>query len=215
MNRENAIRIAKEHLKKYEGFSSKSPDKNISYSTLLPLSDNTIVFAYPDGKGYSIGWGTYDRLSDGTKVTKGFSINKKRADYELDVRLSKIDKEIFPQIKRVLTDTQYAALLDTSYNAGSGSIKYKGLLNAVNTGADTTNIFPKVAITDSKDGKVLPFLIKRRQDAAKLYNGFYDDYYKLKKVVIDTVSKNKGKISIGLGVGIILLGISVYLYKKK
>jgi GH24 family phage-related lysozyme (muramidase) len=212
MNRQNAIRIAKEHLKKYEGFSSKSPDKNIPYSSILPISDDAIVYAYPDGKGYSIGWGTYDRLSDGTKVTKGFSINKKRADYELDIKLAKIDKEVFPQIKRELTDTQYAALLDTSYNAGSGSLKYKGLLTAVNTGADTTNIFPKVAITDSKDGKVLPLLIKRRQDAAKLYNGFYDDYYKLKKVVSEVVSKSKGKI--GIGIGLVLIGLSVYLYNK-
>ncbi|MFY8161506.1 MAG: glycoside hydrolase family protein [Candidatus Kapaibacteriota bacterium] len=209
MNRENAIRIAKEHLKKYEGFSSKSPDKNIPYSTLLPLSDDTLVYAYPDGKGYSIGWGTYDKLSDGTKVTKGFSIKKKRADYELDLMLTKIDKEIFPKIKRELTDTQYAALLDTSYNAGSGALKYKGLLDAVNMGKDTTNIFPTVAITNSKDGKVMPILVKRRQDAAKLYNGFYDQYYKFKKVVIE----NKGKI--GIGVGLILIGISVYLYKKK
>ena len=208
MNRENAIRIAKEHLKKYEGFSSKSPDKNIPYSTLLPLSDNTIVYAYPDGKGYSIGWGTYDRLSDGTKVSKGFSINKKRADYELDVRLAKIDKEVFPQLKRVLTDTQYAALLDTSYNAGSGALKYKGLLDAVNKGSDTTNIFPTVAITNSKDGKVMPFLIKRRQDAAKLYNGYYDEYYKLKKIV----SENKGKI--GIGIGLVLISLSIYLYKR-
>ena len=92
MNRQNAIRIAKEHLKKYEGFSSKSPDKNIPYSTILPIYDDAIAYAYPDGKGYSIGWGTYDRLSDGTKVSKGFSINKKRADYELDLKLSKIDK---------------------------------------------------------------------------------------------------------------------------
>jgi GH24 family phage-related lysozyme (muramidase) len=207
MNRENAIRIAKEHLKKYEGFSSKSPDKNVPYSSVLPISDSAIVYAYPDGKGYSIGWGTYDKLSDGTKVSKGFSINKKRADYELDLKLSKIDKEVFPQLKRVLTDTQYAALLDTSYNAGSGALKYKGLLDAVNTGADTTNIFPKVAITDSKDGKILPFLIKRREDAAKLYNGYYDQYYKIKKVV----SENNGKI----GIGLILIAISVYLYKKK
>jgi len=209
MNRQNAIRIAKEHLKKYEGFSSKSPDKNVPYSSVLPINDSAIVYAYPDGKGYSIGWGTYDRLSDGTKVSKGFSINKKRADYELDVKLAKIDKEVFPQLKRVLTDTQYAALLDTSYNAGSGALKYKGLLDAVNTGKDTTNIFPKVAITDSKDGKVLPFLIKRREDAAKLYNGFYDQYYKIKKVV----SENKGKI--GIGIGLLLISLSLYLYKKK
>jgi len=206
MNRENAIRIAKEHLKKYEGFSSKSPDKNVPYSSIMPISDNAIVYAYPDGKGYSIGWGTYDKLSDGTKVTKGFSINKKRADYELDLKLAKIDKEVFPQLKRVLTDTQYAALLDTSYNAGSGALKYKGLLDAVNTGSDTTNIFPKVAITNSKDGKVLPILIKRREDAAKLYNGFYDQYYKLKKVV----SENKGNFVIGLA----LIGAGLLIYYK-
>ena len=210
MDRENAIRIAAEHIRKHEGLSSKDPNKNVLFSKIIPTSDSTLVYAYPDGRGFSIGWGSYDTLSDGTKVVRGLSITKKRADAELKWELGEIEKRVFPQVKRVLTDTQYAALLDTAYNAGAGALKYKGLIDAVNAGSDTTNIFPTVAITDSGSGKTLPSLIKRREDAAKLYNGFYDAYYK----VIKVVSENKGKLLI-LGVGLVLVSVSFYLYNKK
>jgi GH24 family phage-related lysozyme (muramidase) len=209
MNRENAINIASEHIRKHEGLSSKDPYKNILFSKIVPTSDSTLVYAYPDGKGFSIGWGSYDTLSDGTKVVRGLSITKKRADYELNYKLREIEKNVFPQVKRVLTDTQYAALLDTAYNAGAGALKYKGLIDAVNAGSDTTNIFPTVSITDSGTGKVLPVLIKRREDAAKLFNGFYDTFYKVKKAVSD----NKGKLLI-LGLGLVLVSVSFYLYNK-
>lgn len=208
MNRENAISIASEHIRKHEGLSSKDPNKNILFSKIVPTSDSALVYAYPDGKGFSIGWGSYDTLSDGTKVVRGLSITKKRADSELNSKLREIEKNVFPQVKRVLTDTQYAALLDTAYNAGAGALKYKGLIDAVNTGSDTTKIFPTVAITDSGTGKVLSVLIKRREDAAKLYNGFYDTFYNVKKVV----SENKKLILIG--VGLLLVSVSVYLYNK-
>ena len=208
MNRENAINIAAEHIRKHEGLSSKDPNKNVLFSKIVPTSDSTLVYAYPDGKGFSIGWGSYDTLSDGTKVVRGLSITKKRADSELNYKLREIEKNVFPQVKRVLTDTQYAALLDTAYNAGAGALKYNGLINAVNNGSDTTKIFPTVAVTDSGTGKVLSVLIKRREDAAKLYNGFYDTFYKVKKVV----SENKKLIFIGLG--LVLVSVSFYLYNK-
>ncbi len=208
MDRENAIRIATEHIKKHERLSSKDPNKNIYYSDVLPVSDNALVYAYPDGRGFSIGWGSYDTLSDGTKVVRGLSITKKRADYEINWELRQIEKKVFPQVKRALTDTQYAALLDTAYNAGAGSLKYQGLIDAVNAGSDTTNIFPKVAITDSGTGKVLPSLIRRREDAAKLYNGFYDAYYKVRKLV----SENKKIVLVGIG--LILISISYFIYTK-
>jgi hypothetical protein len=209
MNRENAIRIATEHIKKHERLASKDPNKNVYYSDIIPTSDSALVYAYPDGKGFSIGWGSYDTLSDGTKVVRGLSITKKRADSELKWELGEIEKKVFPQVKRVLTDTQYAALLDTAYNAGAGALKYKGLIDAVNAGSDTTKIFPTVAITDSGSGKTLPSLIKRREDAAKLYNGFYDAYYKVKKVV----SENKKLILLGIGLVVISLGL--FFYKKR
>lgn len=220
MNREVAIQIAREHIKKWEKLASSNPSR-VSYVSST-ASPNTLVYAYTDGRGFSIGWGSYDTLSDGTKVTRGFSITKARADAELDYELREIEKGIFPKIKRPLTETQYAAILDTAYNAGPGSLsytsnkagdKFTSLLTAINSGQDTTNIFPKVAITDSGTGKVLTSLVNRRKDAAELWNGKYDTLY---QQYLRIMAQNPNLVNYTL-IGGVLVGIGVYLYilKKK
>jgi len=213
MNREASIQIAKNHIKKWEQLSSRDPNKNVYFGNVESLAKDSLIYAYPDGRGFSIGWGSYDKLSDGTKVVRGTSITKERADYELDYELRQIDKSIFPKIKRDMSEVEYAALLDTAYNAGPGSLNYtsngKGetfpsLLSLANAGKDTTEVFPKVAITDSGSGKVLNSLINRRKDAAELYSGKYNELY-------SWYLRNAPKVNLAI-VGALLLGISGYLY---
>jgi hypothetical protein len=120
-----------------------------------------------------------------------------------------------------LTETQYAALLDTAYNAGAGSLNYTSnrngetfpsLLTTVNTGGDTTKVFPKVAISDSGSGKVLPSLIRRRNDASKLFSGGYDTLYAIQEFY----NENRKTINYA-AIGLVLIGMGGYLYylKKK
>ena len=223
MNREAAIQIAIDHIKKWEQLASSRPDKISYIPSPESASDSTILYPYPDGKGYSIGWGSYSKLSDGTKVVRGLTITKERADKELELEVRQVDKQIFPKItNHNLTETQYAALLDTGYNAGPGSLnytsngrgeKFTSLMSLVNSGQDTTAVFPKVAITDAGSGKVLSGLINRRKDAAQLWNGSYDSVY---QKYLRFTSKNPNAVNYTL-IGAVLIGIGGYPYflKKK
>jgi GH24 family phage-related lysozyme (muramidase) len=225
MNREKAIQIAVKHAKKWEGFCCREPYRsgvsNKYFSNVDSLPKDTKVWSYPDGRGFSVGWGSYNKLSTGASVTATTSISKEQADKEIEIEMREVDKLIFPKIKVPLTETQYAALLDTAYNAGSGSLNYTSnrrgetfpsLLTTVNTGGDTSKIFPKVAISDSGSGKVLPSLINRRNDASKLFSGGYDYLYAIQQFYQD----NKKTINYA-AIGLILLGMGGYLYylKKK
>lgn len=225
MNREKAIQIAIQHAKKWEGFCCRQPYRsgvrNSYFSNPDSLPKETKVWSYPDGRGFSVGWGSYNKLSTGASVTATTSITKAQADKEIEIEMREVDAQIFPKIKVPLTETQYAALLDTAYNAGAGSLNYtsnrKGetfpsLLTTVNSGGDTTKIFPKVAISDSGTGKVLPVLINRRNDASKLFSGGYDTLYAIQQFYQD----NKRTINY-LGIGLVLIGLGGYFYylKKK
>jgi GH24 family phage-related lysozyme (muramidase) len=221
MNIDKALAIAVEHSKKWEGLASKSPSKTIMLSRTS--SPDTLVYAYPDGKGFSIGWGSYGSLSDGTKVTKGMSITKERADQEIlweyKQKEAQVRSKINPSRLNALNEAQYAAILDTAYNAGVGSLSYnsniKGdkftsILDAVNAGQDITDILPKVAISDSATGKVSSHLVKRRKDAAQLWNGHYDSLYQIYLRNADTV--NYAVIGVVI---IALTGYVWYLKKRK
>ena len=225
MNREKAIKIAVQHAKKWEGFCCREPYRsgvsNKYFSNIDSLSKDTKVWSYPDGRGFSVGWGSYNKLSNGASVTATTSITKEQADKEIEIEMREVDKRIFPKIKVPLTETQYAALLDTAYNAGAGSLNYTSnrngetfpsLLTTVNTGGDTTKVFPKVAISDSGSGKVLPSLIRRRNDASKLFSGGYDTLYAIQEFY----NENRKTINYA-AIGLVLIGMGGYLYylKKK
>jgi GH24 family phage-related lysozyme (muramidase) len=121
MNRDNAIQIALDFTKKWEQLASSSPNKTSYFKNTSSLDSNTTIYPYPDGKSYSIGWGTYDALSNGTKITKGTTITKSDADREIEAEMRRIDNIIFSKITRDLTDNEYAAILD--YLAGDWSIQ--------------------------------------------------------------------------------------------
>lgn len=216
MNRQNAIKIAVEHAKKWEGLCCRekySGASNKYFSSISSLPNNTQIWSYPDGKGFSIGWGSYNKLSDGTPVTANLSITKEKADYELLKEMQDIDNQLYPKINATITEFQYAALLDTAYNAGVGSLSFTSnragdtftsLLTAVNSGQDTTNIFPKVAITDAGTGRVLPTLVNRRKDAANLFSGKYNELYSF-------YLRNQQTINYAV-IGAIIIGLTGYVY---
>jgi len=222
MNREAAIQIAKTHIKKWEQLASKQADRVSYFANPDSVPPNTILYSYPDGRGFSIGWGSYDTLSDGTKVLRGTSITKERADKELDYELRQVEKKLFPKIQKPLNETQYAALLDTSYNAGIGSLNYTSnrrgetfpsILSQVNAGKNPTDSILKVAISDAGSGKILTGLLNRRKDAVQLWNGNYDSLY---QQYLRFTGRNPNAVNYAV-IGAVLVGIGGYLYylKKK
>jgi hypothetical protein len=212
MNKEVAISIAMEFIKKWERLGSKSRSGG-SYSPeqakSLPL--DTKLYSFPDGKGYSIGWGSYNTLpSDGTKVTSTLVIDKGRADEEFRIE---VYNRIIPVLDKLITaplnEVQYAALISFMYNAGPYALKYNNLDDAINDGGDVIGILKRTALTDSRTGKVSNGLINRRKDEAALYSGQQNELYSY-------YLRNATTINYGI-VTLLVLGIAAYIYylKKK
>jgi GH24 family phage-related lysozyme (muramidase) len=210
MNKEVAISIAMEFIKKWERLGSKSRSGG-SYSPeqakSLPL--DTKLYSFPDGKGYSIGWGSYNTLpSDGTKVTSTLVIDKGRADEEFRIE---VYNRIIPVLDKLITaplnEVQYAALISFMYNAGPYALKYNNLDDAINNGGDVISILKRTALTDSRTGKVSNGLINRRKDEAALYSGQQNELYSY--YLRNATSINYSTVTL------LVLGIAAYIYYLK
>ena len=210
MDKQGAIDIAMEFIKKWERLGWKTPSGgDYSPSQADSLSIDTLVYAYPDGRGYSIGWGTYSYLpSDNTQVTSNLSINKGRADDEF--RIEVYDK-VVPVLDQLITvplnEYQYAALISFGYNAGPYALKYNNLLDTINNGGDVTTILKKTALTDSKTGQVSQGLVNRRKDEASLYSGQQNALYSY-------YLRNSPTIDYAI-LGILIISVTSYIYLKK
>jgi GH24 family phage-related lysozyme (muramidase) len=210
MNKEVAISIAMEFIKKWERLGSKSRSGG-SYSPeqakSLPL--DTKLYSFPDGKGYSIGWGSYNTLpSDGTKVTSTLVIDKGRADEEFRIE---VYNRIIPVLDKLITaplnEVQYAALISFMYNAGPYALKYNNLDDAINNGGDVIGILKRTALTDSRTGEVAKGLVNRRKDEAALYSGEQNELYSY-------YLRNATSINYAT-VGLLIVGITAYIYYLK
>jgi lysozyme len=210
MNKEAAIQVAREYIKKWELLGWKTPTGgSYSPSQANNLSYNTTLYPYPDGKGYSIGWGTYATLrTTGEKVNKSTRITKSEADNNLD---AEIRNEIVPyfdkNIKVELTENQYAALISLAYNAGNGAIKFNGLLDAINSNyKNVEDIWKGVANTDQRTGLVSSGLKNRRKDETMLWNGSYNELYSY-------YLRNSFDINVVL-LGILIIGSTLYFRRR-
>jgi GH24 family phage-related lysozyme (muramidase) len=212
MNKEAAISIAADFIKKWEKLGSKSHSGG-SYSPAqaekLPL--DTPLYSFPDGKSYSIGWGTYNELpSDNTPVTSDLSITKQRADDEFRIE---VYNRVVPVLDKLVTtdlnEYQYAALISFGYNAGPYALKlnHDRLLDAVNNGGDVETVLKSTALTDSRTGKVSAGLINRRKDEANLYSGNYSEIYSY-------YLRNATTINYAT-IGIIVIALTGYVFYLK
>lgn len=210
MNKEVAIQIAAEFIKKWERLGSKSPSGGSwspEQAKNLPL--NTKLYPFPDGKTYSIGWGTNNKLpSDGTPVTANLVIDKARADKEYQVTI--YDKTV-PVLDKLITaplnEVQYAALISFMYNAGPYALKYNNLDDIINNGGDVIGILKRTALKDARTGKVLNGLINRRKDEAALYSGQQNALYSY--YLRNATSINYGTVTL------LVLGVAAYIYYLK
>jgi GH24 family phage-related lysozyme (muramidase) len=212
MDKESAIQIAFEFIKKWETLGRKTKTSGFyspAQAKTLPL--NTKLYPYPDGSNnrYSIGWGTNDYLrTTGQKVTSNTVITKAEADANLEAEVrNQIVPYLDKNIKANLTENQYAALVSLAYNAGSGAIKYNGLLNAINSNStNVTTIWKGLALRDSTNGKISSGLINRRKDEAKLWEGSYNQLYSY-------YLRNSFNVNVTL-LGALVIASSFYYWKK-
>jgi lysozyme len=206
MNKEASIQVAMEFIKKWERLGSKSRSGG-SYSPeqakSLPL--DTILYSFPDGQGYSIGWGSYNKLPDGTRVTANTTITKEKADYAIEYEIrNTIIPVIDKLITRPLTENQYAALISFSYNAGPYALNYNNFAGVINNTGDVESVLKKTATKDSGTGQISNGLINRRKDEAMLWNGSYNELYSY-------YLRNSSTINYGF---IILVGVGLTFYIK-
>jgi len=131
--------------------------------------------AYQDVAGvWTIGWGS-TRYANGTRVKEGdVLLNRECADDLFDRTLAPFEDVVNRVVKVPLTQNQFNALVDFTYNAGDGALEISTLLKRLNAGD-----YPGAAeqflawdeVTDPTTGKrvVNEDLVKRRQKERALF----------------------------------------------
>ncbi|WP_319205630.1 lysozyme [uncultured Ilyobacter sp.] len=135
---------------------------------LLKNSEGLKLEAYlcPAGK-WTIGYGS-TLYEDGSKVKEGDSITKERAENLMINLLSKYEKDVKKLIKVQLDDNQFSALVDFTYNVGTGNFRNSTLLRKINSGemVGASKEFERWVYSNKVK---LPGLIKRRKEEKALF----------------------------------------------
>jgi len=126
--------------------------------------------AYPDpgskdGNPWTIGWG-----HTGPEVAKGLVWTQDQADaaFLVDVRSSEM--AVNGAVKVPLSQGQFDALVDFTYNLGAGRLNSSTLLKLLNDG-DYAGAANQFARWNKNDGKVMRGLTRRRAAEAALFRG--------------------------------------------
>lgn len=119
--------------------------------------------AYQDSVGvWTIGYGH-------TKgVKKGDKISKEQALIYLKEDMREAEEAVTTLVKVALTQNQYDALVDFTFNLGYGNLSKSTLLKFLNTG-DYAGAWKEFQKWNKAGGKVLAGLVKRRQAEADLF----------------------------------------------
>jgi lysozyme len=139
-----------ELIKKYEGCQKRQADGTL------------IAYKCPAGV-WTIGWG-----STGRYIREGTSWTQEKADE----RLAKDAQAVIDQAIKaspVLAGKEFklAAIADFIYNLGIGNYNSSTLKKRIDAG-DWVSAVQEIKRWDKAGGKVLPGLVKRREDEAKL-----------------------------------------------
>lgn len=117
---------------------------------------------------WTIGYGN-TFYEDGTPVKKGDIITKERAEKLFDLIVSDFCKKVDAQIKTILTDNQYSAIISFTYNVGIANLAKSTLLKKVNFNPNDPTIRQEFMKWNKAGGKVLAGLTTRRAAEAQLY----------------------------------------------
>lgn len=165
----DAIQLAKSIIKKYEGLYSKTPGKYVAFNTLLPIADNTPVYAYIDSGGVpTIGYGTI-RYKNGQSVKANDVITYKQCLEEFDYEFTEKWNAIQIANKILLTSGQTAALVSLSYNIGINALKSSTLWFLLQSGKPATEVAKQFDVWVLDNGKRVQGLVNRRASEKKIF----------------------------------------------
>lgn len=131
-------------------------------NTLIKAFEGCKLVAYycPAGK-LTIGWG-HTSAAGKPVVTEGFKITKTEADAILSSDLGQYEKSVNDNVKVPLTQNQFDALVDFTYNVGSSAFKTSTLLKKLNAGQYKAIPAEFMKWVHGPGGVVLQGLVRRR-----------------------------------------------------
>jgi len=106
---------------------------------------------------------------DGSPVKMGDTITKERADSLFELIANSFAERVRREVKTILTDNQFSALVSLAYNIGIGNLQKSTLLRKVNFNPNDPSIRAEFMRWNRAGGKVLAGLTRRREAEAKLY----------------------------------------------
>lgn len=117
----------------------------------------------------TIGYGsTFYPDGSAVKMTDA-AITKERATELLAYALQKFENAVNDLVTQPLTQNQFDALVSFVYNVGPGAFTKSTLRRKVNANPNDPSMAAEFARWNKGGGKVLPGLVKRRAEEAKLY----------------------------------------------
>jgi lysozyme len=106
---------------------------------------------------------------NGTRVQLGDKISRDRADQLLFFQVKLFSDEVRLTIKSNINDNQLGALVSFCFNVGGAAFGRSTLARKVNANPNDSTIRNEFMRWTRGGGKVLPGLVKRREEEANLY----------------------------------------------
>jgi lysozyme len=116
----------------------------------------------------TIGYGS-TFYENGTKVNPGDVITMDRADKLLHFQVKLFADEVRRTVKSNLNDNQLGALVSFCFNVGGAAFSRSTLARKANANPNDPTIRAEFMRWTRGGGKVLPGLVKRREEEANLY----------------------------------------------
>ena len=117
----------------------------------------------PDGKCWTIGWG-----HTGPEVVEGLIWTQVMADAVLDADRAQAIACVNRHVTVKLTQTEFDALVDFTFNLGCGAFRDSTMLKLLNAG-DYSGAAAQFDLWDNAGGKVMAGLLRRRQAETDLF----------------------------------------------
>jgi len=136
---------------------------------LIKSFEGCKLVAYQCSAGrWTIGYGN-TFFEDGTPVKPGDRITQAKADQLFELIVANFADKVAKEIKTILTDNQFSAIVSLAYNIGIGNLQKSTLLKKVNFNPNDPTIRSEFTKWNKAGGKVLSGLTRRREAEAKLY----------------------------------------------
>lgn len=134
--------------------------------------------AYRDAAGnLTIGRG-HTSMAGPPRVVPGMVITRAQADQILARDLLRYEEQVLREVHVALSQCQFDALADFTYNCGDGSLRKLVELSNLNSG-DASRVPHELLQFNKASGRVLPVLVRRRKAEAAMFDGRYPAFLML------------------------------------